>query len=300
MTRVWPDLEYAAWQDTYATLHMWTQIVGKIALKLNPLINHWWECSLRVTARGLKTTLIAYKEHSFDMTFDFIDHRLLVEKSDGSRSVLTLEAKPVAQFYAELMATLRKMNIEVEIDVIPSEVPQSIPFPEDFTHQSYDPIYAHRHWLILREVDKLLTKFRSHFLGKASPVEFFWGTFDLTVAVFSGKRAPELPRANHIDREAYSHEVVSCGFWPGSGNILQPAFYGYVAPQPKPFREGPVQPSAAFYNSTTSEFILKYEDAKRSPNPEVAVLSFFNSIYELGANLGGWDRGALERDLIVP
>ena len=295
MNDVWPDLEFTAWKDTYATLHMWCQIVGKIALKLNPLINHWWECSLRVTARGIKTTLIHYKEHSFDMTFDFIDHRLLVEKSDGSRCKIALEAKPVAQFYSELMEGLARMNINVGIDIIPSEVPRPIPFPEDFEHRSYDPICSRFHWLILRETDKLLTKFRSRFIGKASPVEFFWGSFDLTVSVFSGRRAPELRGASHIDREAYSQEVFSCGFWPGSGNILQPAFYAYVAPQPLGFREGRVQPSTAFYNQSASEFIFTYEDAKRSPNPEASVLSFFNSAYELAANLGAWNRAELER-----
>jgi hypothetical protein len=293
----WPSLPLEEWKDTYATLHMWAQIVGKIRLVQSPLINHWWQVPLYVSARGLTTSPIPYEARTFEMEFDFIDHQLLISTSDGIIKSIALRARSVANFYKELMDTLRSLGMEVEIRARPDEVPDPIPFAEDETHASYDPEYANRFWRILVQADRVFKEFRARFTGKCSPVHFFWGSFDLAVTRFSGRRAPEREGADSITREAYSHEVISHGFWPGSGNIQAPAFYAYAAPEPDGFKEAKVRPEKAFYTPETSGFILLYEDVRRSASPDDALMDFLESTYEAGANLAKWDRSSLERTL---
>lgn len=292
---MWPALPYDKWKDTYQTLHMWTQIVGKVALKLSPLFNHWWECSFRITPSGLRTTVIPYKEYSLEISFNFIEHTLVILKSDGTKRVMALSHKSVAAFYYEFMDCLNSLGILVEIDPVPSEVPGPIPFYEDHSHSTYDREYAFRHWQILCETEKILTQFRSHFIGKGGPVQFWWGTFDLAVSLFSGRRAPERPGVDNITKEAYSHELMGFGFWPGSGNILAPAFYSYIAPEPDGFKKGVISPQVAFYNEPTKGYILMYDDVRLLGNPQQAVFDFFKSVYNVGADLAQWDRPALER-----
>ena len=292
---MWPELPLKDWQDTYDTLHMWTQIVGKISLKLNPLINHWWECSLKVNAVGLTSGIIPYNNFAFEITFDFIEHVLIIKTTLGESRRMVLCPKSVADFYSELMGHLSSLGIHVQIDLIPSEVPSPIACDEDRTHCSYNIDFAHRHWQILVETDKALKKFRSFFIGKASPVQFFWGSFDLTVSLFSGRRAPERPGADHITQEGYSHEDYACGFWPGSGNVQYPAFYAYIAPEPVGFNSGKVGPEGAFYNPGTKGYILPYDAVRKSSDPTKTLLTFFSSTYELAANLAKWDRVNLER-----
>ena len=291
----WPELPLEAWQDTYATLHMWTQIVGKVRLALSPRINHWWEVALYVNARGLTTSAIPYNGGNFEIQFDFIDHTLIIQTSWGSSKPLALKAQSVAAFYAEFMSALRSVGIEVKIWTVPSEVPNPVPFDRDAQHASYDPEYAHRFWQILVLCDNIFQEFRAGFIGKDSPVHFFWGSFDLCVTRFSGRRAPERAGADSITREAYSHEVISAGLWPGGGDIKGPAFYAYAAPEPTGFAEQPVQPAAAFYHPQIKEFLLMYDDVRRTASPRQALLSFLQSTYEAGANLAHWDRKALER-----
>ena len=292
----WPMLPAEQWKDTRATLHMWTQIVGKIRLALTPLVNHWWNVPLYVNARGLTTSAIPYGPRPFELWFDFIDHQLVLQKSDGSRSVLPLTVMSVAEFYQRVMAMLRSSDIEVKIWRMPVEVPDPIPFDEDRVHASYDPDAAHRFWKILLNVQCVLDEFRSAFIGKCSPIHFFWGSFDLAVTRFSGRRAPERPSADRITREAYSHEVSSVGFWPGSGTMAAPAFYSYAAPEPPGFRDWPVRPSAARYDAQLGEFILMYEDVRTSASPGATLLDFCQSTYEAAATLAKWDRNALERE----
>jgi hypothetical protein len=292
---MWPDLPLKSWQKTRDTLHMWLQIVGKISLKLNPLINHWWECSFKVNARGITTGLIPYKNIGFEISFDFIDHHLLIETTSGLVRRIPLIPQTVSVFYAELMVQLKSLDIDVAIDVLPSEVPNPIPFVLDKEHCSYDHEFAHRHWDILVEAHKALTKFRGAFIGKASPVQFFWGSFDLTVSLFSGKTAPERTGADHITQEGYSHEDYACGFWSGSGNIQNPAFYAYVSPEPHGFRRGKIIPNEAFYNEQTKGYVLMYDVVKNSKDPAVTLEDFFSTTYALAANLGHWDRKNLER-----
>jgi len=244
---IWPSLPLAAWQDTYATLHMWTQIVGKIRLVCSPPVNHWWHSTLYVTSRGLTTSPIPYGSRTFTIDFDFIDHRLLITTSEGAIQAMVLAPRSVADFYHELMAILRTLGIEVVIHAIPDEVEHPIPFADDHTHASYDAAYAHRCWRILVQADRVLKIFRSCFLGKCSPVHFFWGAFDLAVTRFSGRRAPDLPDADAVTREAASHEEISCGFWPGSGTIQAPAFYAYTLPTPAGLEREPIRPSRAFW-----------------------------------------------------
>jgi hypothetical protein len=295
----WPELPVAAWQDTYATLHMWTQIVGKVRLALSPRINHWWEVALYVNARGLTTSAIPYSSKQaggvFEVQFDFIDHKLIIQTSWGSSKTLALKAQSVAAFYAEFMSALRGLGIEVKIWTMPSEVPNPVHFENDTQHASYDPEYAHRLWQILVLCDNIFQEFRAGFLGKDSPVHFFWGSFDLCVTRFSGRRAPERAGADSITREAYSHEVISAGFWPGGGDIKGPAFYAYAAPEPPGFADQPVLPAAAFYHPQMKEFLLMYDDVRRAVSPRKALLSFLQSTYEAGANLARWDRKELER-----
>ena len=297
---LWPPLPLEPWKDTCATLHMWTQIVGKVRLALTPLVNHWWNVPLYVNARGLTTSTIPYGNTPFELWFDFIDHQLVLQKSDGARGSLPLTAMSVADFYREVMSMLRFQGIEVEIWRMPCEIPNPIPFDEDRVHASYDSEAVHRFWRVLLAVQPVFEEFRSRFVGKCSPVHFFWGSFDLAVTRFSGRTAPPRPGADSITREAYSHEVSSVGFWPGSGAITDAAFYSYAAPEPQGFREWPVRPAQAHYDPQMNQFILMYDDVRDSPSPAAALLDFCQSTYEAAATLGKWDRGALERHTPAP
>jgi hypothetical protein len=291
----WPALPLDSWKDTYATLHMWTQIVGKVRLGLTPLINHWWNVPLYVTARGLTTSRIAYGERSFELWFDFIRHQLVLETSEGVSKTLPLVPRSVADFYQEFMSMLRSAQIEVQIWRMPVEIPDPIAFDQDRVHASYDSKSVQKFWRILLSVDSVFNQFRAGFIGKSSPVHFFWGSFDLAVTRFSGRRAPERPGADAMTREAYSHEVSSVGFWPGSGDVKDAAFYSYAAPEPQGFKEARVRPSAAFYQKQLGEFLLMYEDVRTAKSPSRSLLDFCQSTYEAAATLGKWDRDGLER-----
>ena len=291
----WPALPLEQWQDTCSTLHMWTQIVGKVRMALTPFQNQWWNVPLYVNARGLTTSIIPYRSKPFEISFDFVDQQLVLQASDGSHKVLALVARPVADFYREVMLMLESTSIQVKIWPMPVEVPHPIRFDEDRVHASYDPEAAQRFWRILLQAHCVFEEFRSGFVGKCSPIHFFWGSFDLAVTRFSGRPAPPRPDADGITREAYSHEVSSVGFWPGSGNITGPAFYSYTSPEPAGFRNAPVRPRTARYDAQLGEFILMYDDVRRSPSPATALLEFCQSTYEAGATLGRWDRNSLER-----
>lgn len=291
----WPALPLSSWKDTCATLHMWTQIVGKVRLALTPKINHWWNVPLYVSPRGLNTSAIPYGDLVFEIEFDFIDHKLWIRVSNGTNRQIALAPRSVADFYQEFMSTLRSAGIDVKIWTTPVEIPDPIPFEEDRVHASYDPESAHRFWRILVSTEEVLTEFRSRFIGKTSPVHFFWGSFDLAVTRFSGRRAPERQGADSITREAYSHEVISAGFWPGGGEVTDAAFYSYAAPEPPGFAQQQVRPAQAFYHPNLKEFLLMYEDVRHAASPSHALLDFCESTYEAGANLGKWDRDALER-----
>jgi hypothetical protein len=276
---------------------MWTQIVGKIRMRLAPLVNHWWNVPLYVTSRGLTTSSIPYGERSFELRFDFIGHNLVLETNDGRVETLKLEPQAVAEFYQKCMAMLRSVGIEVKIWPVPVEVPDPIPFDQDRKHCSYDPDSANKFWRILLTVEAIFQRFRSRFIGKCSPVHFFWGSFDLAVTRFSGRRAPERTGADAITREAYSHEVSSVGFWPGGGNITGPAFYSYMAPAPPGFRDAHVLPAAARFDTSLGEFILMYDDVRATASPSATLLEFCQSTYEAGADSAKWDRASLERDV---
>jgi hypothetical protein len=295
MKENWPALPLADWKDTQATLHMWTQIVGKIRLSKTPLINHWWNSTLYLSARGLTTSAIPDGKNVFEIEFDFIDHKLNIRNSDGVLKSIPLSSRSVADFYAELITILKSLNISVSIQAKPDEVPDPIPFAQDFVHKTYDAEHANRFWKILVQVHNVFLQFRSKFVGKCSPVHFFWGSFDLAVTRFSGRRAPERPNADGITRQAYSHECSSAGFWPGSGAITSPAFYAYTAPAPEGLDREPVRPDAAFYNKEMSEHFMMYDDIRTAASPETAILEFLQSTYEAGAKLANWDRKALER-----
>jgi len=290
----WPELPLEAWKDTYATLHMWTQIVGKVRLALAPHINHWWQVPLYVNSCGLTSSAIPYADRTFEVQFDFVEHQLVITVSDGQIKAMPLRPQSVAAFYAEFMAALRSLGIEVRIWPMPAEIPEPIRFDRDEQHASYDRVYVERFWKILVLVDGVLKRFRSGFIGKHSPIHFFWGSFDLASTRFSGRRAPERPGADPITREAYSHEVISAGFWPGGGEVKGAAFYAYAAPEPNGFKAASVRPAKAFY-SPLGEFLLMYDDVRQSVNPEQALLEFLQSTYEAGANLGAWPRKELER-----
>jgi hypothetical protein len=291
----WPALPLDSWKDTYATLHMWTQIVGKIRLALTPLVNHWWNVPLYVTVRGLTTSLIPYGESSFEIWFDFTQHQLVLETCEGVLKTLPLAPRSVADFYQALMEMLHSAGIEVKIWHMPVEIPNPIPFDQDRVHAAYDPQFVEKFWRILLSVDSVFHQFRSEYIGKSSPVHFFWGSFDLAVSRFSGRRAPERPGADAMTREAYSHEVSSVGFWPGGGDIPGPAFYSYTVPEPQGFKEIHVRPNAAFYQKQLGEFLLTYDDVRKAQSPSATLLDFCHSTYEAGANLGNWDRDSLER-----
>jgi hypothetical protein len=291
----WPILTLDSWKDTCATLHMWTQIVGKVRLALTPLVNHWWNVPLYVSVSGLTTSPIPYGKRSFELWFDFVRHQLVVETSEGSRRTLDLTPRPVSDFYQQFMSMLRAEQIEVKIWHMPVEVPDPIPFDQDRVHASYDPKSVEKFWRILLTVDSVFKQFRSEFIGKSSPVHFFWGSFDLAVTRFSGRRAPERPGADAMTREAYSHEVSSVGFWPGGGDIKDAAFYSYAAPQPEGFADAQVKPSSAFYTKQLGEFLLMYADVRTLQSPSTALLDFCRSTYDAAASLGKWDRSALQR-----
>lgn len=296
---VWPELPYADWKDTCTTLHLWAQIVGKIRLALTPWLNHSWHATFYVTARGLTTSPIPCGTRAFQIDFDFVDHALLIAASDGSRSALPLRPQSVAAFRAAVFKALKEFGIEVAINDRPNEMPDPIPFREDTVHASYDPEYAQRFWRVLLQADRLFKRFRTGFLGKCSPVHLFWGSFDLAVTRFSGRRAPLHPGGipglpDDVCREAYSHEVSSAGFWPGGGPTDFAAFYSYAYPAPKGFREHPVKPAEAFFHEQAGEFILPYDAVRTAAAPDRTVLDFLQSTYEAAANTGGWDRTALE------
>jgi hypothetical protein len=292
---LWPELPLNAWKDTYATLHMWTQIVGKVRLALSPKINHWWQVPLYVTALGLTTSPIPYEGGIFEIQFDFIHHKLLIRTDEDAERVMTLAPRSVADFYQEFMRCLESLDIHVKIWKMPCEVPKPIPFDRDTEHASYDAEYANRFWRILVCADEIFKEFRSRFIGKSSPVHFFWGSFDLAVTRFSGRRAPTREGADPITREAYSHEVISAGFWPGGGEIKDAAFYAYAAPEPAGFAEAHVGPAKAFYHPQMHEFLLMYADVRLASSPKAALLEFLQSTYDAGASLGKWNREELER-----
>jgi hypothetical protein len=294
----WPELPLAAWQDTYTTLHMCTQIVGKVRLALAPRVNHWWQTALYVTPRGLTTSAIPYGVRSLQVDFDFIAHRLLLACSDGATRTIPLAPRPVADFYREVMDALRSLGIRVEIWPVPVEVAERIPFDQDTRHSAYDPEYADRFRRILLQADRVLNEFRSRFIGKTSPVHFFWGSFDLAVTRFSGRPAPPHPGgpnvARSVMREAYSHEVSSAGFWPGAG-LGEPAFYAYAYPEPVGFADHPVEPEKAYYHPDFREYLLPYEAVRTALEPDRMLLAFLQSTYEAAAGRGRWDRSTLER-----
>lgn len=294
----WPELPLTAWQDTYTTLHMWTQVVGKVRLKLAPLINHWWQVTLYVTPRGLTTSAIPYGTRAFAIDFDFLDDVLRIATSDGGVGTLPLRPQPVAEFYGETMAALESLGLAVKIWPVPSEVPDPIRFDQDRTHAAYDPEAARSFWRVLVQAERVLTDFRAGFLGKVSPVHFFWGGFDLAVTRFSGRRAPHhgpVPNIpDFVVQEAYSHEVSSLGFWLGAG-VSEPVFYAYAYPEPEGFKEVKVAPDAAFYSPDFGEFLLPYEAVRTAASPDEALLAFAQSTYEAAADCARWDRAALER-----
>ena len=290
----WPPLPLADWKATYRTLHMWTQMAGKVQLALTPRTNHWWNVALHVTARGLATTPMPFGPDVFTVAFDFVDQVLRVDLSRGDRREIPLAPQPVAHFYERFMATLRALGIEARIWPMPVEVPDPVRFDRDPLGE-YDADAARRCWRILFEADTVLKEFRARFIGKCSPVHFFWGSFDLAVTRFSGRPAPPRPGADAMTREAYSHECNSAGWWPGSGAIDGPAFYAYAAPEPAGLSAARIGPSAAFYSPDMKEFIYRYDDMRAAPDPRAALLEFLQTTYEAGANLAKWDRPALER-----
>jgi hypothetical protein len=298
-SNLWPELALAEWKDTYETLHMWTQIIGKIRLALTPRQNHWWNITLYVTPRGLTTSTMTYNGRHLRIDFDFISHVLLIETSEGSTKAIALRPRSVADFYQETMSALSSLGMPVNIWTTPVEVPDRTPFEMDQKHASYDPEYAQRFWRILVQASRVLLEFRSRFTGKVSPVHFFWGAFDLAVTRFPGHRAPEHPGVPYCARfvmvEAYSHEVSSCGFWPGGGPVNEPVFYAYAYPEPQGFKDYRIQPPEAFYHKDMSEFVLPYDVVRNAKLPDEVLLSFLQTTYEAAATCAKWDRLALER-----
>jgi Family of unknown function (DUF5996) len=295
----WPALPFAEWKDTAITLHMWTQIVGKVRLTLSPWTNHSWHVTLYVTSRGLTTSPIPHGAHTFEIQFDFIDHQLLIDKSDGARRTIPLKPQSVAEFYRSIMKTLGDLELPVTINTMPNEIENPIPFDRDEEHRSYDPEYANRFWHVLVQTDRVFKEFRSRFCGKCSPVHFFWGSFDLAVTRFSGRPAPSHPGGvphlpDEITREAYSQEVSSLGFWPGNAAAPTPIFYSYAYPEPPGFAEAKIQPDAASYEAKLREFILPYDAVRTAEKPDEVLLEFAQSAYDAASKLGKWDRAALE------
>ena len=292
----WPALPYDAWVDTKNTLHRWTQIVGKIRMALTPLVNHWWNVTLYVSPRGLTTGLIPYGERSFDMEFNFIDHLLRVRTMDGGKRDIPLGPRSVADLYREVFSVLHALNVACEISPMPQEImDNAIPLDRDEHHKSYDRQYAERFWQALVSMHNVFTEFRSGFIGKCSPVHFFWGSFDLAVTRFSGRRAPERPGADPMTREAYSHEVSSVGFWPGDDRLPKPTFYSYAAPEPEGFRTAGISPREAYFNDAFGGFYLDYDHVRNSSDPGRMLLTFCQSVYDAAADAGRWNRAELER-----
>jgi hypothetical protein len=295
----WPKLTYSEWEPTRDTVHLWTQIVGKTRLMLEPLQNHWWNVTLYVTPVGLTTSPMLCNGRTFEIEFDFLSHALRIRMNDGQVRVVPLYARSVADFYGEYMSALRSLGVDISINRRPQEFDDQTPFDEDEHHASYDKKYMENFRQILIQSDRILKQFRTAFIGKSSPVQFFWGSFDLAVTRFSGRRAPEVPTRTTIDREAYSHEVSSCGFWPGDRRYPRAAFYAYAAPAPTGFAEAAVQPQAACWDAQLGEFILNYEDVRTAKSPESDILAFCQSTYESTAQLGKWDRASLERQINI-
>jgi hypothetical protein len=296
----WPALRLDQWQDTYATLHMWTQIVGKTRLALAPMENHWWQVALYVTPRGLTTSAMPSGTRTFAAEFDFIDHQLHLRASDGATRAVPLVPRSVADFYAAYMAALHSLGVEPRIHAAPNEVETAIPFGEDEVHASYDPDAANRCWRVLVQADRVFKRFRGGFLGKQSPVHFFWGSFDLAATRFSGRPAPRHPGGapncpDYVMVEAYSRECSSCGFWPGGGLIPEPAFYAYAYPAPEGYADHPVAPAGAYWSREMGEFVLPYARVREAPDPDAMLLEFVESTYRAAADLGRWDRASLER-----
>jgi hypothetical protein len=305
VNQAWPELNYLASRDTYSTLHLWTQIVGKIRLALTPWVNHSWHVPLYVTARGLTTSPIPLRTRAFELTFDFIEHALRIEVNDGGAKRIELRPQSVADFRGELMSALVGLGIEVSINDRPCEIADAVAFSEDRTHASYDAPAAHALWQALVQIDRVFKRFRSGFLGKVSPVHFFWGSFDMAVTRFSGRTAPafagKVPGvASEVMREAYSHEVSSAGFWPGGNGVDHASFYSYAYPVPAAFKAAPVQPAEASFSDTLGEFLLPYDVVRLSRDPDATLLAFLQSAYEAAANTAHWDRGALECSFGAP
>lgn len=295
MSDNWPALPYQEWKDTYATLHMWMQVAGKVALAQAPPVNHSWGIAMHLTPRGLATSLLPHGTRSFAIEFDFVSHRLVVDACDGSPRTLPLVSQSVADFYRAVMDLLGDMGLPVRIWSMPVEIPDPVRFEDDTVHHTYDPDQAHRFWTILTRIAPVFNECRATFIGKASPVHFFWGSLDLAVTRFSGRPAP--PREGPaFMREAYSHEVISHGFWPGSGAVLEPAFYAYAVPEPAGLKEAAVRPAAAFYHAQMGEFLLPYDAVRTDANPAEALREFIDSTYDRAATLAKWDRAALDRN----
>jgi hypothetical protein len=295
----WPALPYREWRDTFETLRLWLQIAGKVRLVQSPWVNHQWHVTLYVTARGLGTSPIPHGTRIFEIDFDFIDHRLAIHSSDGGRRSFALEAQPVSAFYRKTLSLLDELALPVRINRKPNELPEAIPFDEDETHRTYDARSAERFWRALVQADRVFKIFRGRFSGKCSPVHFFWGSGDLAVTRFSGRRAPAHPGGapnmpDHLLREAYSHECSSCGFWPGGDNAPYPFFFSYAYPPPAGFADAAVRPTAARFDKQLGEFVLPYDAVREAPDPDAALLDFLESTYALAADLGRWDRAALE------
>ena len=297
---IWPDLPLAAWSDTCDTLHLWTQIVGKMRIALTPLINHWWNATFLVTGRGLAAPAMPYAGRALDVIFDFVNHRLIIETSDGGVESIALKAMAVADFYNEFMQRLQRLGIGIHIRTMPSEIENAIPFNQDRIHAQYDPVYAQKFWLALLQANRVMNEFRARFIGKASPVHFFWGSFDLAVTRFSGRTAPPpTGAAPHVARwviaESYSHEVSSCGFWPGNGGYGRAAFFVYAYPEPAGYGDTRLATAEAFYDHELGQFILPYDVVRQSGNPDKLLLGFLQETYAAAAELAKWDRNRLER-----
>jgi hypothetical protein len=297
----WPDLPLTAWSDTCGTLQLWTQIVGKVRIALTPLVNHWWNSSFYVTGRGLAAPAMPFSEGMVDITFDFASHQLVIETSGGRSDSFALKPMPVCDFYSETMERLHRLGVDVQIRTMPCEIEHAVPFDRDRVHAQYDPVYVRRFWHALVEINRVMNVFRARFLGKASPVHFFWGSFDLAVTRFSGRTAPP-PKghtayvADWIMAEAYSHECSSCGFWPGNGGFGYPAFYVYAYPEPAGYGETRLTTTDASYNTELGQFILPYDALRQARNPDALLLGFLQETYAPAADLAKWDRKALERN----
>ena len=301
IAEAWPALPFDAWRETSATLHLWTQVVGKVRLARTPWLNHSWHVTLYVTTRGLTTSPMPYGSRSFAIDFDFVDHLLRITTDDGAVWHMPLEPQSVARFHGAVMAGLASLDLPVTIDETPNEIADAVPFGKDDQHASYDREYAHRFWRVLLQTDRVFKDFRTRFLGKSSPVHFFWGGFDLAVTRFSGRAAPRHPGGvphlpDEVAQEAYSHEVSSAGFWPGAGPVEYPAFYSYAYPEPAGYRDARVRPVGAFYHEQLKEFVLPYDAVRTAASPDGALMDFLQATYEAAADRGHWDRAALESE----